>query len=210
MKKLLLLTLLALSAFAQAQSQSLPWADQWAMPIVLKDTGKFQMPVYNYVLLQSAFNEVEGFIEEIQGKPAGTVKISPEYIEYRFGDQVIYRNTIYVSVPNAAYVLPEEVKVAFQLSKEGKLKKEDLKGPNWIHMIQAIDVEEVNCLAISRKNGKSSGCADIWQEGLTEDETVCFKGRTYLKCHVNCLEKIYKRTIEATPGSCAEEVANEN
>lgn len=205
MKQFLLLTLLTISSFAQAQS--LPWSEAYAMPIVLKQDNKFQMPVYNYTLFGGAFKEIEGYIAEIQGKPAGSVKITPEYIEYRFGRPVIYRHTMYSSKPVTDIQLNAEVQDAYKKAAEGTLKKEDLKGPNWIHLIQSIDVEEVNCLAISRKEGKSSGCADIWQDGLSDEEAVCYKGRTYLKCHVGCLEKIYNRKIETVPGFCPEVAA---
>ena len=69
-------------------------------------------------------------------------------------------------------------------------------------MVSAIDTEEVNCLAMSKKNGKLAGCGDTWLDGLTADETVCFKGKTYLKCQVECIQKIYNRDLELTPGFC--------
>lgn len=210
MKKLLLLVLCGLSAVASAQT--IPWEQSWARPVLIDTDMKMRTPAYHYLLLGTAFKEIESYIEEIQGKPKGSVKISADYIEYRFGYPYIYRNTFYTEDPQARVEFNDEVNEVIEKSKAGTLTKEDLKGPNWIHLVQALDTEEANCLAVSRKNNVSRGCADQWQDGgLTDDKLVCFKGKTYIKCHVECMEQIYKRKVETTPGPCADaEVNNEN
>lgn len=202
MKKLFLLAglIASLTSFAQVD----PWIKSWAIPVSVLDNLEIQRPVYNYVLLGGAFSDHERAIEELQNLPKGSVKVSPEFIEYRFGRIAIYRETPYLEDLQETYVLADEVKAAQAKAKSGEFSREDLKGPNWINLIQAIDKEEVNCLSISRVNGKTQGCGDPWQGGLTEDELVCFKGKTYIKCHVECIEKIYDRKLEVTEGSCNE------
>jgi hypothetical protein len=202
MKKLFLLAglLASITSFAQVQT----WIKPWAIPISVLDNFEIQRPVYNYVLLGNAFSDHERAIEELQNLPKGSVKISPEFIEYRFGRIAIYRETPYIEDLQTPYELNDEVKLAQAKSAKRELTKEDLKGPNWINLIQAIDKEEVNCLSISRVDGKTQGCGDPWQDGLQEEELVCFKGKTYIKCHVECIEKIYNRKLELTEGSCNE------
>jgi hypothetical protein len=96
----------------------------------------------------------------------------------------------------------EEMTLLRKKSEEGTISNADFKGPRWIHMVQPIDTEEANCLALSKVNGVLGGCNDLWQDGVTEDEAVCIKGQTYMKCHVECLEKIYNRKIESESGFC--------
>lgn len=129
------------------------------------------------------------------------IKMSFEYLQYRAGYQVM-KDVEYAADCPQFGELDSETKSLLELQKTRKLTKDDFKSKTWIHMVRAIDVEEVNCLALSKKNGKTAGCADVWQDGLTEDEKVCFKGKTYLRCHVECIEKIYNRQVETTSGSC--------
>lgn len=202
MKTLFLLAglLASVSSFAQVNT----WPQPWAIPISVLHNYEIQRPVYNYVLLGNAFADHERAIEEAQDLPKNTVKISAEFIECRFGRIALYRQTVFLDDLQTPYEITDEVKAAQAKSKAGELTKADLKGPNWINLIQAIDKEEVNCLSISRTNGKASGCGDPWQGGLNDDELVCFKGRTYIKCHVECIEKIYDRKVETTEGPCNE------
>lgn len=202
MKKLFLLAglIASVSSFAQIE----PWIKPWAIPVSVLENMEIQRPVYNYVLLGSAFSDHERAIEEAQNLPKNSVKVSPEFIEYRFGRIAMYRETPYIEDLQTPYELSDEVKNAQAKSKAGELTREDLKGPNWINLIQAIDKEEVNCLSISRVDGKAQGCGDPWQGGLQDDELVCFKGKTYIKCHVECIEKIYDRKVETTEGPCNE------
>lgn len=200
MKKLLLVALALFSMSSMAQS--ILWPE--GLPCVkvggLTDKGTYEEGVSKYAWFGKTFREVEGYVAEIQGKPADQVKLSFNYVQYRFG----YRVMSVAEYSADCNFAPddEEMRLIRKKSETNSLKPEDFKGPKWLHVIQALDKEEVNCLAISKINGKLQGCADIWQDGLQEDEIVCVKGRNVPKCHLDCIEKIYNRQVEKTPGSC--------
>lgn len=198
MKNILFFALLLLPVFSHAQS--LPWPD--GMPCAqvagLDADDRFNDPITARALMGNTFKEMEEMIAQLQGKPS--VKISFEYIQMRMGYQVLAQAKYFDCKTYDAD--DEETAALRKKSKEGTLSKADFKGPRWIHMVQAIDTEEANCLAISKVNGVLGGCNDLWQDGITEEEAVCIKGQTHLKCHVDCLEKIYSRNIDKTPGFC--------
>lgn len=198
MKKLLFLALLLLPVLAHAQK--LPWPE--GMPCAqvagLDHKDKYTDPITARALIGSVFAEIEAMIAQLQGKPS--VEISFEYIQMRQGFQVMAQAT-YGDCKTFAEDDEEQTELR-RKSNEGTLTADDFKGPRWLHMVQPIDSEEANCLALSKVNGVLGGCNDLWQDGVTEDETVCIKGKTYMKCHVDCMEKIYKRKIESQPGFC--------
>jgi len=83
-----------------------------------------------------------------------------------------------------------------------------LKGNRFLHLIQPIDKAEANCLTIGREpepNGKVAGCGDVWQGGLQDIELACYNGHTYLKCHIDCINAIYKHKTQYTNGPCSED-----
>ncbi len=161
--------------------------------------GKFLDSYTQYNWYSVAWREYIADLAVLMNKP--NIKMSFEYLQFRAGYQIM-KNVEYASDCNALPELDAETKALLELQKTRKLTSDDFKSPTWIHMVSAIDTEEVNCLAMSKKNGKLSGCGDIWQDGLTADEAVCFKGKTYLKCQVECIQKIYNRDLELTPGFC--------
>lgn len=205
MKMLLLLALTLLTVQNFAFAQRLPWPEGGLCAKVrgLDPDDKFREPITALAFMGSTFKEIEEYIAILQGKPS--VKISFEYVQYRFGYQVI-ANAEYSSDCQTFEEDTEEIRTLKEKSDKGTLSSKDFKGPRWIHAVQAIDTEEVNCLAISKTNGVLRGCNDLWQDGITEDEAVCIKGQTHLKCHVECIETIYNRVVEKTPGFCPEEV----
>ena len=202
MKKFIfvILALFSLSSFAQ----TVTWPE--GLPCVrvggLTDKGTYEQGVTQYSWFARTFREIEGFVAELQGKPLEQTKLSWNYIQYRMGYRVMsqaeYASDCMVGFPPD----DEEMQMIRAKSEKGELTVDDFKGPRWLHVVQAMDKEEVNCLAISKINGKLQGCNDIWQDGLTEDELVCFKGKTMPKCHVDCIQKIYNRQVDLTPGSC--------
>lgn len=200
MKKLLLIALTLVSMSSMAQS--VLWPE--GLPCVkvggLTEKGTYEEGVSKYAWFGRTFKEVEGYVAEIQGKPADQVKLSFNYVQYRFG----YRVMSVAEYSEDCNFGPDdaEMQAIRKKSETGSLKPDDFIGPKWLHVIQALDKEEVNCLAISKINNKLQGCADIWQDGLTEDEIVCVKGKNVPKCHLDCIEKIYNRQVEKTPGSC--------
>lgn len=199
MKKfiLLLVALVSMQTFAQTT----PWPDgqKCGRHVGVNIDGRFLDSYTQYSWYAVAWREYIADLAVHMGNP--NIKMSFEYLQYRAGYQIM-KDVDYAPDCQSFVELDSESKALLELQKTRKLTKDDFKGKTWVHMVSAIDVEEVNCLALSKKNGKTAGCADVWQDGLTEDEKVCFKGKTYLRCHVECIEKIYNRKVESTPGSC--------
>lgn len=199
MKKIIVALIAVFSL--QSIAQSIPWPDgqKCGRHVGLNIDGKFLDSYTQYNWYAVAWREYIADLAAHMSKP--DIRMSFEYLQYRAGYQVM-KDVDYAPECQEFTELDSESKALLELQKTRKLKLDDFKGPTWIHMVSAIDVEEANCLAMSKKNGKTAGCADLWQDGLTEDEKVCFKGKTYLRCHVECIEKIYNRKVETTAGSC--------
>lgn len=199
MKKILLtlLTLFSLQSFAQ----SIPWPDgmKCGRHVGMNIDGRFLDSYTQYNWYSVAWREYIADLAVLMKNP--NIRMSFEYLQYRAGYQIM-KNVEYAEDCNQFGELDDETKELLALQKTRPLTKDDFKGPTWIHMVSGIDVEEANCLAMSKKDGKVAGCGDVWQDGVTPDEAVCFKGKTYLKCHVQCIEKIYNRTLELKPGFC--------
>ncbi len=202
MKKLILFALILLPALAHAQKLPWPVGFQCAQVKGLTSDDKYQDPITARALMGNTFKEMEEMIAILQGKPS--VEISFEYLQYRYGFQVMANAKYYPDCQTFDDDNEEEAKFR-KMSEEGTLSKKEFKGRKWIHMVQPIDTEEANCLAISKVNGVLGGCNDLWQDGITEEEAVCIKGETHLKCHVDCVEKIYNRQVEKTAGFCPEQ-----
>jgi hypothetical protein len=201
MKKFILLALALFSMSSMAQS--VLWPE--GLPCVrvggLTEKGTYEEGVTQYAWFGRTFKEIEAYVAELQGKPAEQTKLSFNYLQYRFGYRVLSVAEYSADCLN----FPGEDAELQEIRKKSEtrsLTPADFKGPRWLHVVQAIDKEEVNCLAISKINGKLQGCNDIWQGGLQEDEIVCYKGRNYPKCHIDCIQKIYNRQLDLTPGSC--------
>ncbi|MES2528869.1 MAG: hypothetical protein V4598_17415 [Bdellovibrionota bacterium] len=206
MKFLLCLTLSLISMTTFAQTVTWPEG----LPCVkvggfAADTGRYEEGVTKYEWFGRTFKETEGYIAEITGRPPEQIKLSFNYLQYRFGYHIMAQAEYAADCNSFPSDSDPEMQEIRKKSNAGTLKAEDFKGPRWLHVIQAIDKAEVNCLAISKINGKLQGCNDIWLDGLQEDELVCIKGKTYPKCHIECLEKIYSRKVEQTSGTCKEE-----
>ena len=202
MKKLtfVLLAFFSLSSFAQ----SVLWPE--GLPCVrvggLTERGTYEEGISQYAWFGRTFREIEAYVAELQGKPIEQTKLSFNYLQYRMGYLVLSQAQYAPDCISGFGEDDEEMKMIRAKSAKGVLTIDDFKGPRWLHVVQAMDKEEVNCLAISKVNGKLAGCNDIWQDGLQEDELVCFKGKTMPKCHVDCIQKIYNRQVDLTPGSC--------
>lgn len=79
------------------------------------------------------------------------------------------------------------------LSAQRQLQLTELTGPFWVHLLKPIDDEEEQCLWLVKVNNRYTGCGDPWHDGLTPNEVVCIDGRTYLKCHIDCIKRIHRR-----------------
>ncbi len=184
-------------------AQSVLWPE--GLPCVrvggLTEKGTYEEGVTQYAWFGRTFREIEAYVAELQGKPIEKTQLSFNYLQYRMGYRVLSQAE-YAADCLSDFPEDEELAMIREKSKTRSLTVDDFKGPRWLHVVQAIDKEEVNCLAISKVNGKLGGCNDIWQDGLQEDELVCFRGKTMPKCHVDCIQKIYDRQLDLTPGSC--------
>lgn len=200
MKKfiLILLSLMSLNSFAQTY----PWPEgvKCGRHIGMNIDGKLIEAFTQYNWYSTAWREIIADMAILMNKP--DLKLSFEYMQYRAGYRIMKDTVDHAADCNQMPDADTEIVELKKKSDAGTLTKDDFKGPRWIHTLQAIDVEEANCMAMSKKAGKLAGCGDVWQDGITSDEAVCIKDKTYIKCHVDCLAKIYDRTIESKPGFC--------
>ena len=198
--KTILLILLSLSSIS-LYAQEYPWPD--GLPcgrhIGLSYKNKLVMGITQHNWYARTFKEFTDQMAIHLGKP--DMKLSFDWIQYREGFKVM-GDVEYAVDCQSFKPMDEEVRELMKKSDAGTLTKEDFKGGRWIHQIQPIDREEANCMALSKINGVYGGCGDIWQGGVTEDKVQCINGKNYMKCHVSCIEKIYKRDLEKTEGFC--------
>ncbi len=192
---------IASTAFAA----ELPWSNEWARTISIKKVAgtklKLQYGFTKKAFLGNTFAEMNALIAKLTGDPKAF--ITPEYLNFYMGYEAI-GFTDYAK-DQGDFVIDEELQAIQAKSDAGTLVKEDFKNNRrWIHIVNAIDKEEINCIAISVIAGVTAGCGDVWQGGITDDEVVCHKDYNYLKCHVGCLNKIYNRQAEVTEGFCPE------
>lgn len=137
-------------------------------------------------------------VAELLGLPS-TV-ISPSYAWYQYGLDVMYRENFYTAGAAPFGDVPGDIA---PLLNRRDIKKNELTGPNWIHLIRWIETEEARCLNANNKaTGKWTGCPDPWQGGLQDDELVCFENKTYVKCQIECMERIHQHKIDYVAGAC--------
>lgn len=84
----------------------------------------------------------------------------------------------------------------------------------WLQLIQVArelpngnSTPEDNCMSTALGDGKYTGCGDVFQGGLQEDEIACYNNKNYIRCHIDCLVKIRGKKMDYTPGSCKEPAA---
>lgn len=200
---LVLSFLTVLPTFAEVEVEvatELPWTKNCARVLSFGD-GQLANSYTEYSWVSSVWKDIEELMAPLFNKEK--IKISFEYLQYRTGYEILSQAEYFPTCevdPN--HQDDAEVERLFEKSEAGTLNESDFRGPRWIHVIQAFDTEEANCLTLSKVNGVVGGCADQWQDGITKDEAVCFNNKTYLKCHIGCMEKIYNRKINSKPGFC--------
>ncbi len=197
----LLLGLLSITPTVFAQNLELPWSDRCAR-VVAFGGGDLSNGFTEYSWVSSVWKEVENLMAPLFGKE--TIKISFEYLQYRTGFSVLSQAEYAADCNAFPEDTDEDMLTIFAKAEARTLTEADFRGPKWIHTVQPMDTEEANCLTLSKINGVVAGCADQWQDGISKEEAVCFKKKTYLRCHIDCMEKIYDHKVKTTPGFCPE------
>ena len=200
MKKTIIAILMCLSFSSFAQTYPWPDGTPCGRHMGVNVDGKLIQGITQYNWYSTSWKEIIDMMAELLKKPG--MKLSFEYMQYRAGFQIMKREVDHGVDCQSLPPIDEKTQALLDLQEKRSLTKDDFTGSQWIHTLQALDVEEVNCLAMSKVNGKLAGCGDVWQDGITEDEALCIQGKTYIKCHVDCLLNIYDREIESQPGYC--------
>lgn len=199
---LLLTSLIFLSLFrGLARAQEVPWSGTCARLYVLTAQRELITQTSQYGWMGN-WGELEQGLAILAGKP--TIKVSYEFVQTRFGHLVVSAAE-YAPDCNSFPDDDAEILALREKSKAKTLVQDDFKGARWLHLVKAIDSEEDKCVSYSRVAGKWSGCGDLWQGGMTEDKVVCFNKRSYPRCQVECIKKIYRRELDVQDGFCAEE-----
>lgn len=202
MPRLLLASLLImLSLVGKARAQEVPWSGTCARLYILTTTRELITQTSQYSWMGS-WGELEQGLAVLAGRPS--VKISFEFVQTRYGHLVISAAE-YAPDCQSFPADDDEIKMLKAKSAAKTLKQDDFKGARWLHLVKAIDSEEDQCVSYNRVAGRWSGCGDMWQGGMTEDKVVCFNKRSYPRCQVECIKKIYKRELEVQDGFCPEE-----
>jgi hypothetical protein len=145
--------------------------------------------------------------------------ITPEYLLWRNGATSIMAPARYLTSDELkqemkAYFdgyanLNEQQKAAKKEAEEKAAEEYYANAKPWLQLIQVPrelpngkSTPEDNCMATALIDGKYSGCGDVFQGGLQEDEIACYQNQNYVRCHLECLEKIRGKKLEHTVGSC--------
>lgn len=190
-----------LSLVGRVSAQEAPWSGTCARLYILTAHRELitQTSQYNWM---GSWGELEQGLAVLAGRPS--VKVSYEFVQTRYGHLVISAAEY---APDCQSFPADDAEILMLKAKSAAktLKQDDFKGPRWLHLVKAIDSEEDQCVSYNRVAGRWSGCGDMWQGGMTEDKVVCFNNRSYPRCQVECIKKIYKRDLEVQDGFCPEE-----
>jgi len=197
-----LLFALARTVFSlTALAQELPWSDKCARIYVLNSKKELQVQSYQYSWYGGMWRELEGVLAQIAGR--AVLPVSYEFIQTRDGHLAI-SHAEYAADCQSFPPADAEIVRLQEKSRAKTLTLEDLKGNRWVHLVKPIDLEEERCVSYGKINNRWQGCGDVWQGGLTEDKVVCFNGKNYPRCQIDCIKKIYKRELALTDGYCPE------
>ncbi len=203
MPKILIAFALIVSSLVsrQVSAQEVPWSGTCARLHILTAHRELITQTSQYTWLGN-WGELEQGLAVLAGRPS--IKVSYEFIQTRYGHLVLSAAEY---APDCQSFPPEdaEIQMLKAKSKAKTLKQDDFKGARWLHLVKAIDSQEDQCVSYNRVAGKWSGCGDMWQGGMTEDKVVCFNNRSYPRCQVECIKKIYNRELELQEGYCPEE-----
>lgn len=181
-----------------AQAQDPVWSGTCAQVYFMTGQRKLSSLVTQYNWISMAWSEREPGLALLAGK--AKVKVSPEYTVLHDGKLVV-SEAVYRSDCNFPAPDPEIVALSAK-SDAGTLTTADFRGSRWIHLVKPIDLTEERCVDVFLDHGRWSGCGDPWQDGLSDNEVVCFQGKNYLRCQVECIKDIYQRPLTLAPGRC--------
>ncbi len=196
MPKALLLSLLL--APAAAMAQELPWPASCAKVHSLTSQRRLVTREFTHSSIAMPWREREVGLAAVAGKPR--VRVSPEYAEAQDG-RLVVGQAIYSADCRFPPDDPEIIALRAK-SAAGTLTPADFRGPRWVHLVKPIDEEEERCVQLHQARGRWSGCGDVWQDGLNDNEVVCFQGKSYPRCHVECVQSIYRRLLTLQQGYC--------
>ena len=199
MKFLIVLLLFSTVLFAQS-----PWpsSQHVATTYILGENKTIQARSWFQSQVSSMFKSTADGVALLTGQPANSIVLSPAFAWYNFnsGLFIMYRESFYRLGSDPEIEPPKEV---LQLMRKGRVTADDLKGPHWIHLMEWIETEEARCLLPNNKDtGVWTGCPDPWQGGLKDNELACVGEKTYVKCHIDCMEKIHQHKIDYQAGPC--------
>lgn len=194
------LCLFSLTTYAQVFS--VPWANPLACARHVGQNERGEL-VINYAYYSSyarGLAETIAIFQRLHGNPG--LRLSLEHLQYTMGQYRVMRSVEYAPDCESFPTLDEDTQRLLDTQRSRPLVADDFGGPNWVHMISAIGQDELVCLNYVDRGDAVSGCGDVWQSGLTAEEVVCHRGKTYLKCHVDCITRLNRSTPELQPGFC--------
>lgn len=145
----------------------------------------------------AAWADEDAIIRRVTGNPDAIH--SPEYTMYRFGHEVIVRPALYFHHPvpgGYANALGEMAQPATEFSLANPYMYLIPPRTNGVSADgEPIENEaDKRCLIVM---GDGSGCGDLFQGGVSEDEIACVDGKTYFRCHLAC-----RGITDFQPGRC--------
>ena len=200
--KLFFLGLFWISSHAAALVTQSPWPEGLlcARHIGVNGSGNLTVSFAQYRGFAGGLSETISIYRRLHNNPE--LKLSLEQLQYTLGDFKIMRPVEYAATCEDFDELDADTTRLLELQNQRKLTPSDFGGSAWIHMVTAIGQDELMCLNYVERNGQVTGCGDIWQGGLTEDEVVCREGKTLLKCHVECITRLNNSNPTIQPGFC--------
>ncbi|MBD67092.1 MAG: hypothetical protein CME62_17960 [Halobacteriovoraceae bacterium] len=119
--------------------------------------------------------------------------VSPEYFYWKEGVTKMYSFAHFIEIAPGNKHYQQTMSV---LSK----MKHDPKSEVILNLLQPQNDPEWFCMNI---NTPESLCTDVFSNGLQDEEVVCVDNARYLKCHVECFNKLNPtQELEYTEGSC--------
>jgi len=193
----------ALLCFTTAVFAAAPWENPnaCARHTGLRSNGKLAVSFTMYSWYAGALRELIADYRALHADP--DLRLSFEQLQYGMGDFTVMKAVDYAADCSSFGPVDDETERLQELQKSRRLSPEDFKGAQWIHFPTGLDSKEQGCLVYSKpRGGKPQGCGDVWQGGLEAHEVVCIEGKTYSRCHVECLLSLNNNQLELQPGFC--------